>query len=295
MTMITAELVKQLRERSGEGMMTCKKALVESNGDIEAAIEAMRKSGLAKADKKAGRIAAEGLVIVLTEGKQAVILEVNCETDFVGKDENFKNFANDLAKVALAKKATDVATLLTLMMPNQQRTAEECRAELIAKVGENVSVRRVQFVETHGSVAAYSHGGRIGVLVVYQQGDDVLAKDIAMHIAASRPEFVKAEQVPQSRLDKEKEILMAQTENSDKPKEILEKMTVGRLKKFVDEICLEGQAFVKDPNTTVGKLLASKGVKVDAFYRFEVGEGIEKKVDNFVEEVMAQAKAASQK
>lgn len=290
---ITAELVKELRERSGAGMMDCKRALVESNGDIEAAIEAMRKSGQAKASKKAGRIAAEGLVVVLAEGKKAVIVEVNCETDFVGKDESFKEFANEVAKVALAKKISDIDALLTSTMLHQPRAVEECRAELIAKVGENVAIRRVQFVETAANAAVYSHGGRIGVLVVHQNGDEALGRDIAMHIAASKPEFISTHEVPQSRLDKEKEILMAQTENTDKPKDIIEKMMVGRLKKFTDEICLEGQPFVKDPNTTVGKLLASKGVKVDAFYRFEVGEGIEKKVDNFVEEVMAQAKAAT--
>lgn len=292
---ITAALVKELRERTGAGMMECKKALVASEGDVEAAIEAMRKAGQAKASKKAGRIAAEGLVLVLSQGSKAVILEVNCETDFVAKDENFMGFVNDVAQAILAQAPANLEALGALTLAAHGKTVEERRAELIAKIGENVAIRRFEVIESAANVSAYSHGGRIGVLVVCENGDDDLGRDIAMHVAASKPEFISADDVPQAKLDKEKEILIAQAEDSGKPKEIIEKMITGRLKKFVGEICLEGQPFVKDPDMTVGKLLSSKGAKVIAMYRFEVGEGIEKKVDNFVEEVMAQAQASQSK
>ena len=289
MMAITAALVKELRERTGAGMMECKKALVAADGDIDSAIEEMRKSGQAKASKKAGRIAAEGLVVTLTDGNKAVIVEVNCETDFVAKDENFVNFTNEVAQLALDNKVTDVVALAEVSMPQHGKSVDERRAELIAKIGENVALRRVQYIESNGSVAAYSHGGRIGAIVDFSGGDDELGRDVAMHVAASKPEFVNAEQVPQEKLDKEKEILMAQAESSGKPKEIIEKMMTGRLKKYVAEICLDGQPFVKNPDQTVAQLLKDKGATVNAFTRYEVGEGIEKKVDNFVEEVMAQA------
>lgn len=289
---ITAAQVKELRERTGAGMMECKKALVAADGNIETAIEEMRKSGQAKASKKAGRIAAEGLVVVMSEGNKAVIVEINCETDFVAKDENFANFANEVAHIALENGITEVTALGSANMPQHGKTVEERRAELIAKVGENVALRRLEFVNSDASITHYSHGGRIGVLVEYQGGNEDLGKDLAMHIAAAKPEFINEDQVPQEKLEKEKEILMAQAQDSGKPQEIIEKMMVGRIKKYLGEICLVGQPFVKDPDVKVGKLLENNNASIKAFYRFEVGEGIEKKVDNFVDEVMAQAGVA---
>ncbi len=291
---ITAALVKELRERTGSGMMECKKTLVETNGDIEAAIELMRKAGMAKADKKASRIAAEGCIVVKStdDAKKSVIIEVNCETDFVTKSEDFVNFTTELAEQALINTPADLEALL--VMPLGDVTVDKARQALIAKIGENVNVRRYEIVSSEsGVVGQYLHGERIGVLVKLENGGDaVLAKDIAMHIAATNPAAISAEDVPAEMIEKEKEIFSAQAAESGKPAEIIEKMISGRIRKYLAEITLLGQAFVKNPDQTVEKLLKESNANVASFIRFEVGEGIEKKEDNFAEEVMAQAKGA---
>ncbi len=287
---ITAALVKELRERTGAGMMECKKALTETQGDIEAAIELMRKSGQAKADKKAGRIAAEGRIEIASEGNQAVIIEVNSETDFVAKDANFQKFAAECAQAALASGAVDVDGLMAVQMEGQ--SLEERRAALVAKIGENVQVRRFERVQSAGPLGSYLHGSRIGVLVSLDGGDEEVAKDVAMHIAASRPICVDSDQVPTETVEKEREIFRAQAQDSGKPPEIVEKMIEGRIRKFLAEVTLVGQPFVKNPDQTVGQLLKEKGARAAGFVRYEVGEGIEKKVENFAEEVMAQARGA---
>ncbi len=286
---ITASMVKELRERTGAGMMECKKALVETGGDLDAAAEALRKSGQAKADKKAGRVAADGRVIVKSTGGQAVIAEINSETDFVAKDENFIGFAEAVAATALASGVTDVAELATQAIGGGS-TIEAARTELVTKVGENISVRRVVILEGDGPIGYYTHGARIGAVVVLEGGDEALARDIAMHVAAINPVCVDETGVPADTLERERRIFTEQAEASGKPSEIIEKMVTGRVAKFLKEITLVGQPFVKDPDVTVGKLLKDAGAKVDSFVRFEVGEGIEKKEDNFVEEVMAQVK-----
>lgn len=290
---ITAAQVKELRERTGAGMMECKKTLVETNGDIEAAIELMRKTGLAKADKKAGRVAAEGVIAMArsTNGKQAVLVDVNCETDFVAKGDDFTAFAAEVADIALNSGVSTAEALLETSVDGGN-TVEHNRKELIAKIGENITIRRVSRIESEGVVGAYMHGSRIGVLVGLNGGDETLAKDIAMHVAASKPVCVSADNVPAEVIAKEKEIFTAQAAESGKPPEIIEKMIGGRINKFLKEITLVGQPFVKDPDQTVEKLLASKGATVAAFNRLEVGEGIEKKEEDFVAEVMAQAKGA---
>lgn len=281
---INASMVKELRERTGAGMMECKKALEEANGDMEAAIEAMRKSGAAKAVKKAGRVAAEGRIVIAAEGGKAAVVEVNCETDFVAKDENFVGFADVVATSVLATRPADVESVMSGEM-------ESRRAELIAKIGENVQVRRFEVVEAP-VIGAYLHGTRIGVLVAMTGGDEALARDVAMHIAASRPVCVNEADVPAELLAKEREIFAAQAAESGKPADIVAKMVEGRIRKYLAEVTLLGQPFVKDPDTTVDKLLAGKGATVTGFVRYEVGEGIEKKVENFAEEVMAQARNA---
>lgn len=291
---ITASLVKELRERTGAGMMECKKALTESNGDIEAAIEAMRKSGAAKAVKKAGRIAAEGQVMAMqsTDGRSAVLLEVNCETDFVGKDENFTGFVAGAAQCILDSNPADVEALSALA-PQGGSTIEEQRQALVSKVGENVQIRRFVRFEAEGDrLGTYVHGTRIGVVVDMTGGDEALARDICMHIAASRPVCVDVNEVPQDLLDKEREIYAAQAAESGKPAEIVAKMVEGRIKKYLGEITLLGQPFVKQPDVSVSKLLADAGATVKRFVRYEVGEGIEKQTENFAEEVMAQVKGA---
>ncbi|RMH35596.1 MAG: elongation factor Ts [Gammaproteobacteria bacterium] len=286
---VTAAMVKELRERTGAGMMECKKALVEANGDIELAIENMRKSGQAKAAKKAGRIAAEGIILTRQNGSVGVIVEINCETDFVARDENFLNFANEVADLALNNEVDSLEQLLNATMASGE-TVSAAREALVAKIGENIQVRRVEKL-TGGALADYLHGTRIGVLVAFEgEVDADLAKDIAMHIAASAPQVVSADDVPAEMLEKEREIFTAQAKDSGKPEEIIAKMVEGRLRKFVNEVSLEGQPFVKNPDVTVGKLLKEKGVKVIGFKRYEVGEGIEKKQENFAEEVMAQLK-----
>jgi len=288
---ITATTVKELRERTGAGMMDCKKALQEVDGDVDQAIENMRKSGMAKAARKAGRIVAEGLLVIKQneETGQLVIVEINSETDFVIKDDSFKVFCGQVASCALANQPADIDSLMGCNIGEQ--TVEETRQQLVAKIGENISVRRFSLIDAaQGILGSYLHGVRIGAIVELEGGDEALAKDIAMHIAASNPTCIAEEDVPQDVLAKEKEILVAQAEESGKPPEIIEKMIGGRINKFLKEITLLGQPFVKDPDQTIAKLLESGGATVKNFVRYEVGEGIEKRSDNFAEEVMAQAK-----
>ena len=290
---ITAALVKELRDRTGAGMMDCKKALVETNADLEAAIDLMRASGAAKAAKKAGRVASEGLVNVTVsdDNKQAAILEVNSETDFVTKGSAFIDFVDSLGRLALKNKPESVESFLGQKLDSGE-TVDEARENIIAKIGENISVRRVQIITTEtGVLGAYKHGDRIAVLTVLASQDSALAKDVAMHIAASRPECISEDQLSEELLEREKAIFIEQARESGKPDNIIEKMIVGRMKKFVNEVTLYGQSFVKDPDVTVGELVKSNNSKVESFVRYEVGEGIEKKEDNFVEEVMAQAQA----
>ncbi len=289
---ITAAQVKELRERTGSGMMECKKALVENRGDIDAAIEWMRKQGLAKADKKAARIAAEGLIAIATSDNadKAAMVEVNSETDFVSKNQDFRQFAAAVAQQALLSNPATLEELLTLPVSVGNESIEEARQGLVAKIGENINVRRFVLVEAEaGHVGRYIHGDRIGVLVALEGGDAALAKDLAMHIAASKPQAIAPEDIPSEAVVKEREILIAQAKDSGKSSEIIEKMVEGRLRKFLSEITLLGQPFVKDTDTQVGKLLKDSAAKVRGFVRFEVGEGIEKKADNFAEEVRAQA------
>ena len=290
---ITAALVKELRDRTGAGMMDCKKALVETNADLEAAIDLMRASGAAKAAKKAGRVASEGLVNVTIsdDNKQAAILEVNSETDFVTKGSAFIDFVDSLGRLALKNKPESVESFLGQKLDSGE-TVDEARENIIAKIGENISVRRVQIISTEtGILGAYKHGDRIAVLTILKSQDSALAKDVAMHIAASRPECISEDQLSEELLEREKAIFIEQARESGKPDNIIEKMIVGRMKKFVNEVTLYGQSFVKDPDVTVGELVKSNNSKVESFVRYEVGEGIEKKEDNFVEEVMAQAQA----
>jgi len=289
---ITAAMVKELRERTGSGMMECKRALQEVDGDLETAIENMRKSGLAKADKKSGRTAAEGLVaIALSDDKtEAAIVEVNCETDFVSGGDEFKAFTAGIAKCVLDNSPADVEALNAMTL-DDGKTIEETRQAMVAKIGENIQVRRFERKSTDGAFGSYNHGIRMGVLVELSKDDGELIKDIAMHIAASNPTCVNEAEVPEEMLAKEKAILVAQAKESGKPDEIIEKMIGGRIRKYLAEITLVGQAFVKDPDQTVEQLLKSKDAEVKSFTRFEVGEGIEKKVENFADEVMAQINA----
>ncbi len=290
---ITASLVKELRERTGSGMMECKKALVETDGDIDAAIDLMRKSGAAKADKKSGRTAAEGMIVFKSSGdnKNAVMVEINCETDFVTKGDDFLNFSSAVAQTALDQKPADIDALLATPLDGGENIADATKT-LIAKVGENMNVRRFVSRTTDGVLGVYLHGGRIGVMVELQGGDEALAKDIAMHVAASNPNCVSEDDVSAELIEKEKEIFSAQAAESGKPPEIVEKMVGGRIKKFLKEITLLNQPFVKDPDQTVGQLVKAAGATVVGFDRLEVGEGIEKKVENFAEEVMAQAQGS---
>jgi elongation factor Ts len=291
---ITAAMVKELRERTGSGMMECKKALQEADGDIDTAIENMRKSGLAKADKKSGRVAAEGRVAIeiSDNGKSACIVEINCETDFVSGGDDFMDFVSAVAKAALASKPASLEALLELPLQDGQ-SVEETRKALVSRIGENIQVRRFNIMDIDAGVfGSYLHGTRIGVLIAMQQGTDELVKDIAMHIAASRPTCVTEDEVPAELLAKEREILVAQAQDSGKPAAIIDKMVDGRIRKYLAEITLMGQPFVKDPDKTVGALLGETGASVTGFVRFEVGEGIEKKQENFADEVMAQVKAS---
>jgi len=288
---ITASMVKELRERTGSGMMECKKALQKAEGDIDVAIENMRKSGLAKADKKSGRVAAEGRVVIeiSDDGKSAAVVEVNCETDFVSGGDDFLSFVTAIAKTALANKPADIAALSEMTLVGSSETIEEARKAKIAKIGENMQLRRFEILTTEdGTFGSYLHGTRMGVLVEMINGSDELLKDVAMHIAASNPLCVSESEVPSDALEKEKEILRAQALESGKPADIVEKMLTGRIRKYLAEITLLGQSFVKDPDKTVETLLSEAGATVNRFVRYEVGEGIEKKQENFADEVMAQ-------
>jgi elongation factor Ts len=280
---IAANLVKELRERSGAGMMECKKALVDANGDIEAAAELLRTRGQAKADKKAGRVAAEGRVEMAAAGGVVALVEVHCETDFVAKDQGFQDFARAAAELAASAGTGSVEAL----MAAGGGKLETVRRDLVAKIGENIAVRRIEIVRPAGTLASYFHGTRIGVLVDLAGGDADLGRDIAMHIAASRPQFLDAAQVPADLQDNERRILAEQAKNEGKPADIVAKMVEGRLRKFLAEITLVGQPFVKDPDTTVGALLKKRGATISRFVRLEVGEGIEKKSENIAEAVAA--------
>jgi elongation factor Ts len=287
---ITADTVKQLRERTGAGMMECKKALVETKGDLDAAAELMRKNGLAKADKKATRIAAEGAIVVERSGLKAVMIEVNCETDFVARGDDFQAFAREIAKAALQHAAPSVEALGQLASGGA--TVEERRRALIAKIGENIAIRRLVRVSAPTALGDYLHGSRIGSLVALEGGSEELARDLAMHVAAINPAYLDASAVPPAVLEKEREILTEQTKGEKKPPEIIAKMVEGRLRKYFAEITLLGQPFVKDPDVTVEKLLKKAGARVVEFVRYEVGAGIEKKQDDFVNEVMQQVKSS---
>jgi elongation factor Ts len=289
---ITAETVKQLRERTGAGMMECKKALVETGGDLDAAAELMRKQGLAKADKKATRVAAEGVIAVerAADGLAAAMVEVNCETDFVARGDDFRAFAKAVASRAVADRPQTLDALLQAKLGSE--AIEERRRSLVAKIGENIGVRRFALLATPQHLGAYTHGTRIGALVAVKGGDAQLAHDLAMHVAASNPRYLSQREVPAEVIDKEREILTEQAKGEGKPPEIVAKMVEGRLRKSLGEITLLGQPFVKDPDTTVEKLLKGAGAQVIAFERFEVGAGIEKKQEDYVAEVMAQVKGS---
>lgn len=289
---ITASLVKELRERTGAGMMDCKKALVETNGDATAAAELLRTTGQAKAEKKAGRIAAEGRVEIASDAAgHAVLMEINCETDFVAKDPNFLDFAASAAALALQVKPADVDALLQSGLP-EGGSLEEARKTLVAKIGENIAVRRFQIFAVQGQLGQYTHGSRIGVIADIEGGDDELRKDIAMHIAAAAPLCLSEADVRADELERERRILTEQAEQEGKPPEIIAKMVEGRLRKYLAEITLLGQVFVKDPDITVAKLLQQKDASISAFARMEVGEGIEKKQEDFAAEVEAQVRAS---
>lgn len=291
--MITAELVKQLREKTGAGMMDCKKVLTETDGDMDKAADLLRERGIAKAAKKSGRIAAEGLVATyVTEDKKVgAVVEVNAETDFVAKNAEFVEFVNDIAEIVATKNPADVEALLGTTYKETGKTVKEVLTEKIATIGENMTIRRFERFESKGLVESYIHGaGKIAVLVDFAKGDSELAKDICMQIAAARPEYLDRTAVPADRVEKEMEVLKAQAMNEGKPAEIAEKMVQGRIGKFYSEICLLDQEFVKDSSIKVGDLIKSKGAEIVRFARFEKGEGIEKKEENFAEEVMKQLK-----
>ncbi len=286
---ITATMVSELRKLTDAPMMDCKNALVEAQGNMELAIENLRKKGLSKADKKAGRVAAEGAIVtaVSADGCRAVMVEINSETDFVSRHADFIEFSRKVADLALEHRVKDVEVLLALNYAADQ-TVEEVRKALVAKIGENIQIRRLIYIETDGVVGQYIHSGRIGVLVDVHPAKSDLARDIAMHIAASRPEVVSPEQVSAEKIEKEKEIFRAQAQESGKPADIIEKMIGGRINKFLNEVSLHGQPFVKNPDQTVAQLLKEQNAKVITFIRFEVGEGIEKQVTDFAAEVHAQ-------
>ncbi|GJL82011.1 MAG: elongation factor Ts [marine bacterium B5-7] len=294
---VTASMVKELRERTGAGMMECKKALTETDGDQEAAVEMLRKKGAASADKKSSRIAAEGAIIqkVSDDGRLAVMVEVNCETDFVAKGDPFNDFGAAVAERILISKPASVDELMSMPLEDGGASVEDVRKELVGgKIGENISVRRFVVIEAAANevIGSYLHGVKIGVLVQNKGGDESLARDIAMHVAASRPVSIDESGVPADLLAKEREIYLDQARASGKPEAIMEKMVDGRVRKYLAEVTLTGQPFVKDPDQTVGKLLGSAGASTLAFERFEVGEGIEKRADDFVAEVMAQAQGS---
>ena len=293
MAEITAASVKELRERTGAGMMDCKKALAENNGEMEASVDWLRAKGLAAAAKKAGRTAAEGLVGVAVEGTKGAVVEVNSETDFVAREADFRSFASAVAKAALAARPADLTGLAAVRLPTGQ-SVEEARRALVARLGENIGVRRFELVESPGPLGSYLHGTRIGALVALTAGDDDLARDLAMHVAAINPQFVSAEDVPTDQVAKEREIFLAQIAGDPKaqgkPAEIVAKMVDGKVRKYLGEITLTGQPFVKDDKVAVGEVLKRGNARVLRFARFEVGAGIEKKQENFAAEVMAQVR-----
>lgn len=290
---ITAAMVKELRERTGAGMMDCKKILTETDGDIDKAVDELRKRGAAKADKKASRVAAEGVILtaVSDDNKTAVMIEVNSETDFVARDENFRAFADKVVAATLAEQKGEIEEINQLPIePGSDVTIEMARKELIAKIGENVQLRRATMLHSDGAVGVYRHGDRIGVLVAVNKANADLGKDLAMHIAASKPEAINDAEVSAELIEKEREIFTEQARSSGKPDDIIAKMIEGRIKKFLKEVSLTGQPFVKDPSKSVGELLKENDAEAIAFVRFEVGEGIEKAEEDFAAEVMAQVK-----
>ena len=288
---VTASLVKELRQRTGAGMMECKNALVEVEGDLDAAKALLRKRGQASAEKKASRIAAEGRIELAVGEGAGVAVEVNCESDFVAKDENFRAFARQTAELALENGPEDLDALMALEV-SDGGTLEDARRDLVAKIGENISVRRFQFVRARGQIGSYLHlGDKIGVLVDIENGDDALQKDVAMHVAFSNPDYISADEVPAEAIEKERQFLSEQAVQSGKPPEIVEKMVEGRLRKYLKEITLLGQPFVKDGDISVGKLLEQKGAKISEIVRLEAGEGIDRKVEDFAAEVQAQIEA----
>ena len=289
---ISASMVKELRERTGAGMMECKKALQESDGNIDSAIELLRTSGQAKAEKKANRIAAEGKIVIKNNLANAVIVEINSETDFVANDSNFIDFADSIADALLQNEISDISSLNDLKLSDNV-SVEEARTNLISKIGENISIRRFDKIHQAINIGEYSHGSRIGVIVSLDKSDPDLAKDIAMHIAASNPVCLDEEDVPEDLVSREKRIFLEQASSSGKPPEIIEKMVEGRMKKFFKEITLLGQSFIKDPDISIRDLLDQSEAKVQSFIRYEVGEGIEKKEENFADEVMKQIKGDS--
>ena len=289
---ISASMVKELRERTGAGMMECKKALQESNGNIDSAIELLRTSGQAKAEKKAKRIAAEGKIVIKNNLANAVIVEINSETDFVANDSNFIDFADSIADALLQNEISDINSLNDFKL-SDNFSVEEARTNLISKIGENISIRRFDKIHEAINIGEYSHGSRIGVIVSLDKSDPDLAKDIAMHIAASNPVCLDEEDVPEDLVSREKRIFLEQASSSGKPPEIIEKMVQGRMKKFFKEITLLGQSFIKDPDISIRNLLDKSEAKVQSFIRYEVGEGIEKREENFADEVMKQIKGDS--
>jgi elongation factor Ts len=290
---VTADTVRQLRERTGAGMMECKKALVETQGNLDAAAELMRKQGLAKADKKATRVAAEGVIAIerAADRHSAGMVEINCETDFVAREHDFRAFAHDVARTVIAARPANLEALLAAPLPSGESVDERRRA-LVAKIGEKISVRRFAHLDSPGPLGAYLHGTRIGVLVALEGGTAELAHDLAMHIAASNPRYISAAEVPEAEVAKEREILTEQAAREGKSPEIVAKMVAGRLRKALAELTLQGQPFVKDPEQTIEALLKTAAARVREFQRFEVGAGIEKKSEDFVAEVMAQVSAA---
>ena len=292
MSNITAQMVKELRDRTGAGMMECKKALLDSSGDMDKAVEEMRKAGQAKADKKSSRIAAEGVITLSISDDNSIanMVEINCETDFVAKDENFLKFVKTISEVSLKNYKGSVDDFNNSKHPSG-KTIEEIRLELVSKVGENVKIRRVQNIKNDGNyMGHYMHGTKIGVVVVLQKENEELAKDVCMHIAAMKPRALNANDIPQEDLEKEREIFVAQAKESGKPDDIIQKMVDGKLKKYISEVTLVDQTFVKDNEITISKLLEKHDNSVLSFYRLEVGEGVEKKDENFADEVMAQIK-----
>jgi len=291
MSNITAQMVKELRERTGAGMMECKKALVEAGGDMNKAIDTMRKAGQAKADKKSSRIAAEGVIkLVVKDKKVANMLEVNCETDFVAKDKNFLEFAETISNASLENFNGDISEFIQSKY-SSEKTIEEERLELVSKIGENIKIRRVHSVNIeNGFIGNYMHGSKICVVAVLENEDESLAKDICMHIAAMKPLAIDETGISQAVLDKEKEIFKAQAKESGKSENILEKMVEGKINKYISEVTLLNQKFVKDNEINIQTLLKNNNNKIISFFRMEVGEGIEKKDENFADEVMAQIK-----